>query len=117
MDFLTAIEALSALAQNARLVAFRLLVEAEPEGMAAGEIARRLGVPQNTMSSHLAVLARAGLVRAERRSRSIIYRAELEQISRLVLFLLQDCCGGRPGLCAQLIDTLASCQPAKGECG
>src|SRR3546814_1566734 len=62
-----------------RLETFRLLVRHEPEGLAAGDIARSLDVPQNTMSAHLAILARAGLVRSERHSRSIIYRARSEE--------------------------------------
>jgi ArsR family transcriptional regulator, arsenate/arsenite/antimonite-responsive transcriptional repressor len=72
MDNMQAIDALSALAQTTRLETFRLLVSREPEGVAAGELARLVGAPQNTMSTHLAILARAGLVRGERQSRSII---------------------------------------------
>ena len=78
MESEEAILALAALAQGTRLDVFRRLVKHEPEGIAAGELARLLEVPQNTMSSHLAVLARAGLVAAERHSRSIIYRADLK---------------------------------------
>lgn len=76
MENESAIAALAALAQSTRLDSFRLLVRHEPDGLPAGEIARLVGVPQNTMSSHLAILSRAGLVRAERQSRSIHYRAE-----------------------------------------
>lgn len=101
--------ALAALAQQTRLDVFRLLVKHEPEGLPAGEIARRLAVPQNTMSSHLGVLARAGLVRTERRSRSIIYRANLEAVQRLVTFLLHDCCGGRTEICAPLGAAVSAC--------
>src|SRR3546814_9676581 len=79
METESAITALSALAQATRLETFRLLVRHEPEGLAAGDIARSLDVPPNTMSAHLAILARAGLVRSERHSRSIIYRAALER--------------------------------------
>jgi DNA-binding transcriptional ArsR family regulator len=104
-----AIEALSALAQPTRLLAFRLLVGREPEGMAAGELARRLGVPQNTLSSHLSIMARAGLVRGERHSRSIHYRADLNGLRALVTFLLEDCCGGRPDLCAPLLADVVAC--------
>src|SRR5579871_1459579 len=110
MDSDSAIAALSALAQPSRLECFRLLVRHEPEGLAAGEIARQIGVPQNTMSSHLAILARAELIQSERQSRSIIYRARLETLRALSLFLLKDCCGGRTELCAPLIEELtASC--------
>jgi len=101
--------ALAALAQPTRLEAFRLLVRHEPKGLAAGDIARALAVPQNTMSSHLAVLSRAGLISAERFSRSIVYRAELSQFRAVMLFMLRDCCGGRPEICAPLIDDLTPC--------
>lgn len=101
--------ALAALAQPTRLGVFRLLVRHEPEGLAAGEIAKSLAVPQNTMSSHLAVLARAGLISAKRFSRSIIYRAELSHLRAVMLFMLRDCCEGRPEICAPLIEDLTSC--------
>ena len=110
MEAETAIPALAALAQTTRLETFRLLVRHEPEGLAAGEIASRLSVPANTMSAHLGVLSRAGLVTAERRSRSIIYRADLDRLSALVLFLLNDCCQGRADLCDPLIAQLSPCR-------
>lgn len=109
MENTTAITALSALAQNTRLETFRLLVQHEPEGVPAGELARLLDVPQNTMSAHLATLSRAGLVKSERQSRSIIYRADLDGLSDLTLFLLKDCCGGSTDLCASLIAELTPC--------
>ncbi len=109
MDSDIAIGALAALAQGTRLDAFRLLVRHEPIGLAAGDVARQLDVPQNTMSTHLAILARAGLVRAEKQSRSIIYRADLETLRTLTVFLVKDCCGGRPELCAPLIKDLVPC--------
>lgn len=109
MEMVSAVTALSGLAQETRLRTFRLLVEHEPDGMAAGDIAREIGVPPNTMSTHLAVLAREGLVISERRSRSIIYRANLGRLRELTLFLLKDCCGGRADLCAPLIAELAPC--------
>lgn len=109
MDELKAVAALAALAQNTRLEAFRLLVRHEPKGVAAGELARALAVPQNTMSAHLAALSRVGLTRGERTGRSIVYRADLDRLRELLLYLLKDCCGGRPELCAPLIDDLAKC--------
>jgi DNA-binding transcriptional ArsR family regulator len=109
MDPTEAIAALAALAQASRLEAFRLLVNREPEGIAAGDLARQLAIPQNTMSAHLAVLARADLVRGERRSRSIIYRADIKRLGELMLFLANDCCGGRPDLCAPLVANLSPC--------
>jgi ArsR family transcriptional regulator len=105
--------ALAALAQATRLEVFRLLVKQEPKGLAAGDIARALAVPQNTMSSHLAVLSRAGLVSAQRFSRSIVYRADLARFRAVVLFMLKDCCDGRPEICAPLIEDLAPCCPPK----
>lgn len=104
-----AISALSALAQGTRLDVFRLLVRHEPGGMAAGEIARQLAVPQNTMSAHLGILARGGLVRSERHSRSIVYRADLDELRALTLFLVKDCCAGSPELCAPLVAELTPC--------
>jgi DNA-binding transcriptional ArsR family regulator len=109
MESSDAIAALSALAQDTRLEAFRLLVKHQPTGLPAGDIARLLDVPQNTMSAHLAILARAGLVASERHSRSIIYRADLERFRSVMLFLLKDCCNGKPEVCAPLISDLTSC--------
>ena len=105
----SAIVALGALAQGTRLDVFRLLVRHEPVGLAAGEIARRLDVPQNTMSAHLGILARAGLVRSERQSRSIIYRADLDQLRALTVFLVKDCCAGNAELCGPLVAELTPC--------
>lgn len=109
MDTDNVILAFAALAQSTRLGAFRLLVEHEPEGIAAGELARLLDVPQNTLSSHLSILTRAGLTHSERLSRSIIYRADLDTLRDVMLFLVKDCCGGRPELCAPLIAELTPC--------
>src|SRR5258705_1319415 len=106
-----AILALAALAQPTRLGVFRLLVKHEPDGLAAGDIARAIAVPQNTMSAHLAILARAGLVMSERKSRSIIYRANLVTFQDLTSFMVEDCCGGRADLCAPV----AACKPARGQ--
>lgn len=105
----SAIIAFAALAQSTRLDVFRLLVKHEPDGLAAGDIAKALAVPQNTMSSHLAVLSRAGLVSAQRFSRSIVYRAELSRLQDVVLFMVRDCCDGRPEICAPLIEDLTPC--------
>lgn len=109
MDEIIAVNTLAALAQNTRLEAFRLLVNHEPDGIPAGELARMTAVPQNTMSAHLAILSRAGLIMGERQSRSIIYRANLEQLNKLILYLLKDCCGGRSDICAPLIESLTPC--------
>lgn len=113
MDTENAILALAALAQDTRLKTFRLLAKHEPDGVAAGELSRLLEVQQNTMSAHLSVLSRAGLIAAERQGRSIIYRANLEAFREVALFLLQDCCGGRPEVCAPVIESLTPCCPPK----
>ncbi|NBJ12824.1 ArsR/SmtB family transcription factor [Microvirga arsenatis] len=113
MESKSAILALAALAQSTRLHVFRLLVKHEPEGLPAGDIARELGIPHNTMSSHLGILSRAGLVRSERRSRSIIYRADLARFREVATFLLQDCCGGHPDVCTPILDVLTPCCPPK----
>ncbi|KPF94582.1 ArsR family transcriptional regulator [Rhodopseudomonas sp. AAP120] len=113
MELEQAILAFAALAQPTRLDVFRLLMEHEPDGLPAGEIARHMAVPHNTMSSHLAILTRAGLVEAERQGRSIIYRAKLDAVRMLTGFLVKDCCGGRPEICAPLIADLAPCCPPK----
>jgi ArsR family transcriptional regulator len=113
MDNSKTILALSALAQPTRLDTFKLLVSREPEGVPAGEIARLVDVPQNTMSAHLAILARAGLIIGERQSRSIIYRADLDGFRSVIAFLLKDCCGGRADLCEPLINDLIPCCPPK----
>jgi ArsR family transcriptional regulator, arsenate/arsenite/antimonite-responsive transcriptional repressor len=113
MDSIEVIAALAALAQTTRLDTFRLLVAREPEGVPAGELARLMAVPQNTMSAHLGILARARLVTGERRSRAIIYRANLPRFREVALFLLKDCCGGRPDVCAPLVADLAPCCETK----
>ena len=115
MDTKNAITALAALAQPTRLDTFRLLVAREPEGVPVGELARLIDVPQNTMSTHLAILTRAGLIIGERRSRSIVYRASLDRFRQIALFLIKDCCGGRTELCAPLIDELSPCRQPRRE--
>ncbi len=114
MEAKLATDAFGALAQDTRLAVFRLLVEAGAEGMPAGDIARHLGTPHNTMSSHLAVLARAGLVASRRESRSVIYAADYAGIRALIAFMLQDCCKGRPETCTPLID--AALAPTAARC-
>ena len=111
MESENAILALAALAQPTRLEVFRLLVKHEPEGLAAGDVAKALAVPQNTMSSHLSILSRAGLVGAQRFGRSIVYRADLGHFRTVMLFMLRDCCDGRPEICAPLIEDLTPCCP------
>jgi len=104
-----AVLALAALAQPTRLEAFRTLARHEPDGLAAGDLARLLEVPQNTLSAHLAILSRARLVSSERHSRSIVYRANLDDFRDVTLFLLMDCCGGRPEVCTPVVESLQAC--------
>jgi ArsR family transcriptional regulator len=101
-----AVDALGALAHETRLAVFRMLVTAGPAGMIAGAIAERQGVPPSTMSHHLGMLERAGLVTSERESRLIHYRADYPGMQRLLAFLVQDCCRGAPEMCGDLFGTL-----------
>ncbi|MBI3127789.1 MAG: helix-turn-helix transcriptional regulator [Candidatus Tectomicrobia bacterium] len=87
------VERLAALAHGARLALFRLLVQAGPEGLPAGEIGRQLGRPPNSVSFHLARLRHAGLITSERKGRSIVYAASYETIRGLVDYLTENCCG------------------------
>jgi ArsR family transcriptional regulator len=100
MDKLNAVGALSALAQEHRLEAYRLLVQAGPAGMAAGEIASALGIAPNSLSFHLDRLRHAGLISVARQGRSLIYAARYETMKNLLGYLTDNCCGGRPELCA-----------------
>ena len=109
MDEDAALDSLAALSQKKRLVAFRLLVRHEPEGLPAGVIAQELDVPANTLSTYLAILARAGLVTSVRHSRIVQYRADIGGLRELMLFLARDCCGGRTELCEPLVAELACC--------
>src|SRR3954471_15436131 len=102
MDTTAAVSGMNALGQETRMRAFRLLLNAGAEGVPAGEIARRLGVTQTTMSTHLAQRARAAMFRAPRASGSIIYVADLAGIRGLLGFLVQDCCQGQPEICGLL---------------
>lgn len=109
----TAIGALTALAQSTRLEVFRRLIKAHPDELAAGAIARACKVPHNTMSTHLASLARAGLIGVRREGRTIFYGANLEGFRSLIGCLMRDCCGGRAEICAPLITELNCCVPVK----
>jgi ArsR family transcriptional regulator len=113
MDTTNALAGLAALAHEGRLSVFRLLVKAGPDGLAAGEIARKLDTQPNTMSAQLLVLSNAGLTLARRQGRSIIYAADFEKMSALLQFLTRDCCGGRPEICAPLAATVNACCPPK----
>jgi ArsR family transcriptional regulator len=99
METKEAVKALSALAQAGRLAAFRLLVRAGREGMAAGDLARKLDVAANTLSAQLTILSSADLVVSRREGRSIIYTANYDEMGALIVFLMEDCCQGRPEIC------------------
>lgn len=109
MDIESALPALAALAHPTRLDAFRLLVQQEPDGLSTGELVEASGLSQSTFSTHLAVLAKAGLVTSEKRGRQIIQRANIDTLRGLMLFLANDCCQGRAELCEPLLAELACC--------
>jgi len=112
MDKKNAIESFSALAQDTRLTAFRYLIGCLPKGKSAGEIARHCHVPHNTMSTHLAILERAGLIDSEKAGREVIYSADISGLRSLVDFLAKGCCGGRPEICGEVFAG-ATCAPAR----
>ncbi|MDB5455667.1 MAG: putative transcriptional regulator, ArsR family [Caulobacter sp.] len=109
-----AIACLSALAHEGRLAVFRLLVQAGPDGLAAGEIARRLEVLPNTLSANLAILGHAGLTQSRRDGRSILHAARYPAMVDLLGFLTEDCCGGAAEICAPLGDLLAKATACDG---
>jgi ArsR family transcriptional regulator, arsenate/arsenite/antimonite-responsive transcriptional repressor len=113
MDTTRALAAFAALGQTTRLQVFRLLVQAAPDGLAAGDVANRLAVVPNTLSSHLAQLCDAGLITAHRQGRQILYAADLAGLQGLIVWLVQDCCAGRPELCAL---PAALCAPTPCSC-
>ena len=106
MDETRALSAFDALSQPTRLAALRAMVRAGAAGLSAGEVAVATGTVQNTMSSHLSVLLASGLVRNVREGRSIHYSADMDALGRLIGFLMEDCCGGRPELCRPVIRDL-----------
>lgn len=109
MDNDEALAALGALAHTTRLNTFRQLVRHEPAGLSTGTLVEAAGLTQSTFSTHLAVLAKAGLVTAERQGRQQIQHAALDTLRALMTFLAKDCCGGSPELCEPLVAELACC--------
>ena len=107
-----AVTALSALGHESRLSTFRMLVKAGSGGLRAGEVARQLGVPPNTLSANLNILSNAGLVQSRRDGRSVIYTARYDFMSELLGYLVEDCCGGSSEVCMPLADILR-----RSECG
>jgi DNA-binding transcriptional ArsR family regulator len=116
MEMKSAVAILAALAHEGRLSIFRLLVQAGADGLAAGDVARRLAVLPNTLSASLSVLSNAGLVRSRRDGRSIIYTADYAAMQELLAFLMEDCCGGSPEICAPLAAVVSQCCEAQGRC-
>ena len=112
MENKLAVAALSALGHEGRLAVFRMLVQAGGDGVAAGEIARRLSVPPNTLSANLNVLSHAGLIESRRDGRSIIYMAAYDRMATLLGFLMEDCCQGSSAICgplAEIVNRAACC--------
>lgn len=110
MEQTAAIDALSALAQDTRLTVFRQLVQVGPDGMTAGDIAAAVGAAPSTLSHHLGLLERAGLIGSRRDGRQVIYAADYEGTRRLLAFLMEDCCQGRPEICG------TGLSPAPADC-
>jgi len=113
MEINQATSALSALAQESRLAIFRLLIRAGISGLPAGDIAEALEIRHNTLSTHLAILSRAGLLRSRREGRSVIYSVDFDGTRGLLGFLLEDCCQGAPEICSPVLDTVlpGCCEP------
>jgi ArsR family transcriptional regulator len=109
METDAALAMLAALAHPTRLAAFRLLIEHEPDGLTTGQLVAASGLTQSTFSTHLAVLAKAGLVAADKQGRQQIQRARIGALRDLMLFLAKDCCQGRADLCAPLLAELSCC--------
>jgi ArsR family transcriptional regulator len=104
MEKKLALAAFGALAHETRLDVFRRLVRAFPKAIGAGDLAAAFDIPASTLSTHLAILNRAGLVTAERQGRAILYAADTEGAKDLLTYLIKDCCGGKPELCRPLLE-------------
>lgn len=115
MDERQALDAFGALSQDTRLRVVRLLVQAGPEGMSAGAIGEAVGASSSNGSFHLAHLERSGLIRSRREARSIIYSANVEGLTGLIRFLMEDCCRGRQEICGPALGALLNpcCEPEK----
>lgn len=108
MDQNIAIEAFAALAQPSRIAVFRLLIRVSPDALPALEVSRRLNIVPSTLSGHLAILKRAGIVTATRHQREIHYAANLNAINELIRFLLADCCEGKIENCSEVLGLLVT---------
>jgi DNA-binding transcriptional ArsR family regulator len=112
MEHTRAVASLAALAHQHRLAIFRLLVREGPSGMPAGEIAEGVGISATNTSFHLKELERSGLLRATRRGRQIIYAVHVEGMRKLLIYLTEDCCQGRPELCGSAFAADKVCRVA-----
>jgi len=110
MENTTAVQALSALANEHRLRIFRTLVAVGPSGLRAGELAGRLGIGPTSLSFHLKELDRAGLLVSTRQGRNVVYAVQIEGVRELLTFLTEDCCQGRPELCGEAFDRARLCE-------
>ena len=111
MDVNDALKAFAALSQETRLWTFRVLVQAGPAGLSAGDIAEALSSRQNTMSSHLKLMTSSGLINGRRDGRQIIYSANYDTVKSMVVFLMEDCCAGNAGVCRPPKPGLAESDP------
>lgn len=112
-----ALDAFGALGQETRLRIVRLLVQAGPAGMAAGAIGEAVGASSSNASFHLSHLERAGLIRSRREARSIVYSADVDGLTGLIRFLMEDCCRGRPEICEPALSSVLTpcCEPEKAD--
>ncbi len=108
MDQQRAIETFTAMAQESRLEIYRLLVREAPDGLPVGEISRRLGIVASTLSGHLGVLKRTGLLKSTRHQREIHYAANLDVMGDLVCFMLEDCCDGKVENCREIASLIGN---------
>ncbi|MCP4073465.1 MAG: winged helix-turn-helix transcriptional regulator [Hyphomicrobiales bacterium] len=108
MDQDNAIEAFAALAQDSRMAIYRMLVCETPKGVPVGEISRQLNIVPSTLSGHLAILKRAGLLKSTRHQREIHYAANLNAMGELVSFMLEDCCNGQVENCKEIVSLIST---------
>ena len=109
MDTSQAIDAFSALAHETRLTVFRLLIKEGEQGLSAGIIAQQLEVQPSTLTAHLHILRRSGLIQSTRQRQKILYSANIHGTRELIRFLTQECCQGHPEICAELTDSVKVC--------
>ncbi len=114
MEHAIAIQVFGALAQDTRLAVFRLLVKAGPKGLAALEISRNLGIVPSTLSGHLAILRRSGLLKSTRHQREIHYAVDMSVMAELLQFLVSDCCNGKFEDCTDILSVVPAGLTAKG---